>query len=101
MAATVTLTTDASTKTLVSPLVPLGSIIMVFGVLLSTWKAWQWKAVGIGTKNTLTRMEMHEAHTNQLKVEVPERILRQAHVLNSVPLLLQDQPSSLQTILAI
>jgi hypothetical protein len=53
MAATVTLTTDSTTKTNVSPLVSLGSIIMVFGVLFSTWKAWEWKAIGIGATNRI------------------------------------------------
>eukprot|EP00475_Leptophrys_vorax_P030870 TRINITY_DN4658_c0_g3_i1.p2 TRINITY_DN4658_c0_g3~~TRINITY_DN4658_c0_g3_i1.p2 ORF type:complete len:344 (-),score=77.20 TRINITY_DN4658_c0_g3_i1:1309-2340(-) len=48
MAATVTLTSDATTKTNVSPLVSLGSIVMVIGVLFSTWKAWECQFLGIG-----------------------------------------------------
>jgi len=31
-----------------SPYLVFGSIIMVIGVLFSTWKAWEWQAIGLG-----------------------------------------------------
>jgi len=48
MAASLTLASDPNTKAKISPLVSLGSMMMVSGVLFSTWKAWEWQVVGIG-----------------------------------------------------